>query len=105
LFHVISPLGLLWERLLPSLLLGLLLGWLAYRSESVWPGMVLHMLNNVVLLSLARYKSQLILWGWLPEDAEHWPWPWLAASAVGTMVGICIIVCARKPSPHARPSP
>jgi hypothetical protein len=48
LFHL-SP----W-RLLPTALLGTALAWLAWRSRSIVPAVVAHLLNNTALVLLAR---------------------------------------------------
>jgi sodium transport system permease protein len=39
-------------RLLPTTLLGMVLGFIAWRSGSIWPSMLAHFLNNGVLLVL-----------------------------------------------------
>jgi hypothetical protein len=44
LFHVVIGSPASPERFLPSVFMGLLLGWLAWRSGSVLPGMLLHLL-------------------------------------------------------------
>src|SRR5262249_56297190 len=56
LFHLVGPL-LIVERGVTSTLLGLLLGWLAWRTGSVVPGMILHALHNTSLLLLAYYDT------------------------------------------------
>ena len=45
-FHVVQPQGLFLDRFAPTLLLGLLLGTVRWRTGSVWPGMLLHFLHN-----------------------------------------------------------
>ncbi len=53
LFHFIST----FDRLLPSTLLGLVLGWLCWQSRSVWPGMLLHAVYNAGWVLLAYYQK------------------------------------------------
>ncbi|MEM9827374.1 MAG: CPBP family glutamic-type intramembrane protease, partial [Planctomycetota bacterium] len=48
-FHVVTGNMLLLERFLPTTLMGLLLGWVAYRTGSVIPGMVTHAVHNGLL--------------------------------------------------------
>jgi sodium transport system permease protein len=45
------------HRLLPTLALGVMLGWLALRSGSIVPSMVVHLMNNALVVWLARHPS------------------------------------------------
>ena len=58
LFHVLTGSSLLLERFVPTTLVGLFLGWVAYRSGSVWPGIALHVIYNGVDGSLFHAGSQ-----------------------------------------------
>jgi ABC-2 type transport system permease protein/sodium transport system permease protein len=91
LFHTFGVSGLTIERLFPSLLLGLVLGFVARSSGSVWPGMILHALNNALLLLLARYKEALVEQQVLSSDSEHVPAIWLGAAAVMTVIGMALV--------------
>src|SRR5262249_38309927 len=62
-----------------STLLGLLLGWLAWRTGSVVPGMILHAIHNSVLILLALYKQDLLAAGWLQESSTLPP-SWILTS-------------------------
>jgi ABC-2 type transport system permease protein/sodium transport system permease protein len=84
-FHLLVSDALAVERLLPSFLLGLVLGWLAYSSRSVVPGMFLHMLHNGAIVLLGYYEPQLIEAGWATQGQEHFPL-WLLSSAAGLAV-------------------
>jgi sodium transport system permease protein len=44
-------------RMLPTLALGLVLGWLAWRSGSILPSMIVHGMNNGLVVWLARHPS------------------------------------------------
>ena len=48
-------------RLVPTFALGVMLGWLALRTGSLLPGMIMHFLNNgiVILLSVLGAESAL----------------------------------------------
>jgi sodium transport system permease protein len=78
LFHLVGPL-LIVERGVTSTLLGLLLGWLAWRTGSVVPGMILHALHNTSLLLLAYYDTS----AWLDPNATRLPIQWVLASVAG----------------------
>jgi ABC-2 type transport system permease protein/sodium transport system permease protein len=70
-FHLLVGQLIAVERFVPSLLLGLALGALAWRSGSVLPGMLLHALHNTSLLLIAYYKDAVVASGWVPEADGH----------------------------------
>jgi ABC-2 type transport system permease protein/sodium transport system permease protein len=102
LFHTFGVSGLTIERFLPSLLLGAVLGLVARNSGSVWPGVILHALNNAVLLLVARHKETLVAQNILTSDSEHVPAIWLGAAAIMTLVGLALVVfrSARQETAH-----
>ena len=90
-FHVVSSNALSVERLLPSSLMGLILGWLCYHSRSVFPGIVLHACHNGTLIMMAYYKDELAERGFGLEEQEHIPPMFLVACVVSTLVGLWLI--------------
>ncbi len=84
--HVFLGGALGLERLLPSTLLGLVLGGVCWVSGSVVPGMLVHVGHNTVLVVL-------LLAGWSSDDV---PWTWVAAGAVGTAVGMALLLASRE---------
>jgi len=82
------------ERIVSSTLLGLVLGWICWRSGSVFPGMILHALSNSLMLSLMYLGPQLQSWGWDVEDQRYLPLPLVAATTV--IAAIALIATARK---------
>ena len=95
LFHGVS----IFDRLLPSTLLGLILGWVCWRTGSIVPAMLLHASYDALWRLLAYYQKDLIeLLGW--ETATHLPWSWVAAGLVGVALGVGLILCS-KPSVQA----
>jgi ABC-2 type transport system permease protein/sodium transport system permease protein len=98
LFHVLNPATLTPERFLPSLLLGLFLGWVCYRSGSVLPGIVLHVLHNGLLLLLVQYRDAIIARGWNLADRTHLPAAWfLVAGALVAGGMLLVLVATRRP--------
>lgn len=95
LFHVIVKDALMFERLIPSTLMGIILGILYERSGSVIPGMLLHVLHNGLLISIAHYEKQLAAYGIGMSDQQHLPTTWLAFSAVPVIVA-GILLAMRK---------
>ena len=86
LFHVIVRDSLFFERFVPTCFLGLILGWVCVRTGSIWPGLLLHMLHNGLLLTLSNYTEQLKALGIGVEERQHLPalWLTLAAGVAGT---------------------
>lgn len=87
-FHVIAAEGATPERLLPSATLGCLLSWVAVRTNSVLPGMLLHVCHNSSLLLIARYQEQFAAATIGGLHQEHLPTSWLVASSVAIIIGV-----------------
>lgn len=86
--HLISPTGFSVERLFATTMLGCILAWIAYRANSVYPGMVLHALHNGLVLTVAYYANKLE--GVTPplDSAMHLPKLWQAAGLLGVAIGV-----------------
>lgn len=91
LMHVVLGAELGWERFMPSTLLGLVLGWVAWRAGSVLPAMLLHACHNVLLNILPLVTDTS------PEPGEFLPWTWLALGAVGALAGSLAVWLATRP--------
>lgn len=90
-FHVLTTDALAAGRLLPSTFLGLILGWVAWRTASVLPGMVLHGIHNGLLLVLAYYHDELAARGWGIQQQTHLPTTWLLLAAAGVILGLSLV--------------
>ena len=101
LFHVLSPSTLTPERFLPSTALGLVLGWVCYRTGSVLPGMLLHASHNGLLLLMVQNRDYLKSLGWGLQDSAHIPWLWLIAAAAAVGVAMLLIAVATRTPAHA----
>lgn len=96
LFHVVTGNMLLIERFVPTTLLGLILGWLAYRTGSVWPGVLMHFTHNCLLNLAAKYQDRLDFLGDGYDDKLHLPASWLIVLTTTTLVGIGIVWLASR---------
>jgi sodium transport system permease protein len=101
LFHA-SVFGMIAiERVLSSALLGFALGWICWTTRSVLPGMLVHMLNNGLMLSLAYWGHRLQALGWDAEKQRYLPLPLVAATtAVATLALVLIAWTGRRNSHH-----
>ncbi len=102
LFHVVAGTVLAPERFLPSAFLGIVLGWVRYRTGSVLPCMLLHIVHNGLTLSIVHWRDELVAHGFDVEDATHLPATWLALAAAGIVVAvILLLLTTRLPSSQA----
>ncbi len=81
LFHSVS-----WfDRFVPSTLMGVVLGWVCWRTGSILPGMLLHACYNALWFLLAYYQQTG------STGSDHLPPEWLAAAALGLVIGVGLI--------------
>ncbi len=104
LFHVLTGSTLLLERFLPTTMLGLVLGTVAWRTGSVWPGIILHFTHNAFLELVMCYRDQLLELGIGIEEQTHLPWTWLLGGTLLIGVGAAMVGFAR-PRPAATSLP
>jgi len=90
-FHVVLAGGISPERIIPSTIMGLLLGWVVWESGSVLPAVLMHVVHNSTLLLLARYRDQIAVWANGLGVDHHLPPLWLAISAVCLLLGALIL--------------
>ncbi len=89
LFHVILEPTFGLERLLPSTLLGLVLGWVCWTTGSVVPSMLLHACHNALLNVLPLFSE-------IANGLENKPWPWLAGGTVASCMGMALVWLGQK---------
>lgn len=85
LFHLLASSALATERFIPSLFMGVVLGWTCWRSGSVLPGMVLHACHNGLLVTIFYYRDELQRAGFGGDPATGIPPVWIVAAAIGVM--------------------
>lgn len=95
-FHVVATSDLSPLKFFPSTFMGLILGWVCYRTHSVLPGMLLHATHNGLLLMVAYYQDELKSRGWGVAEQSHLPAMWLACAAGGALVGIGLVLWAAR---------
>lgn len=90
LFHVLTGSALLVERFIPSTIMGLIIGWVAYRSGSVLPGMVIHFVHNGLLNLVMYYADKLTFLGEGFDNQAHLPPVWLATAGTIVAAGVAM---------------
>lgn len=99
-FHIIAGLVLAPERFLPSAFIGLVLGWVRWRTGSVFPSMVLHAVHNGLLLSLVHWQDLLARYNLEVEGAAHLPATWLLVAGAGILVAAVLMVFTTRSTQH-----
>ena len=99
LFHVLTGSALLVERFIPSTLMGLVIGWVAYRTGSILPGMVIHFVHNALLNGVLYYQDRLDFLGSGFDNQTHLPLHWLLIAAASVSVGFLLVNFTRRDKP------
>ena len=97
-FHTLGNSAIAIDRLIPSTLVGIMLGYLAYKSDSIVPGIVLHSLNNAIVIFLAYFEPQLRELDWFPGKDDPIPLQWVVGGCLITAVGIALVYLSKRPS-------
>jgi membrane protease YdiL (CAAX protease family)/ABC-type Na+ efflux pump permease subunit len=95
-FHTLSNSVIAVDRLIPTALIGIMLGYLAYKSNSIIPGIILHALNNAFVVFLAYYQPRFSELSWFPGEDDPVPMSWVGAGFVVALIGTGLIMVARK---------
>ncbi len=85
-------------RLLPTFILGLLIGFCALRSRSLITGMVIHAINNGLLVTFVHVPDLGKKLGM--AELEYVPLSWSLGLALVTGIGVLLIV---RGTPHSPP--
>ncbi len=102
LFHVIVKDALLFERLIPSTLMGIVLGIVLERSGSVLPGMLLHVMHNGLLIIVSEFESELTQLGIGISERQHLPASVLVGAAVSIAVAVTLLATTGLKRPDQR---
>ena len=105
LFHVVAGTVLAPERFLPSAFLGLVLGWVRYRTGSVWPCMLLHAVHNGLILCVVHWRDELADRGLGFEEAAHLPVTWLMLGGIGIVMAVALMTFVTQPAERELSSP
>jgi ABC-2 type transport system permease protein/sodium transport system permease protein len=105
-FHLVTTGGLAVERLPVSALLGVVLGWLCWKSGSVVPGMLLHATHNSVLVLLGLYQDEPWLkeWNLAAGEEAHLPWQILLGAAAGSVLAAAWVWLLPRPRAEDTPA-
>jgi membrane protease YdiL (CAAX protease family) len=104
-FHVLSNSVIAIDRLIPTTLIGIVLGYLAYKSNSIFPGIILHSLNNGIVVFLAYFQPKLTKeYAWFPGDQDSIPVSWVLVGAAVAAIGLTLVWLSRPDEADVRES-
>ena len=101
-FHTINNSVVAIDRLIPTTLVGIVLGYLAYKSNSILPGVILHAVHNACVSYLAYFQQELIQQPWFPQD-EKLPLTWVVAAGLVTVVSLVMMVASKADAEQKQP--
>jgi ABC-2 type transport system permease protein/sodium transport system permease protein len=93
------------ERIPPSTLLGVALGWLCWQTGSVLPGMLLHGLHNAWMLVLLRGPWRLAGQGAELSQVQPLAWPLVAAAALAAGAALALLMLGKRAVTPSSASP
>jgi ABC-type Na+ efflux pump permease subunit/membrane protease YdiL (CAAX protease family) len=96
LFHVMSSSTIALDRFLPTAMIGIILGYLCYKSGSILPGVFLHATHNAIVAFLAYYQPQLSRLDWFIGENDSVPLSWVLISLVPALLGLALIVFSAR---------
>jgi membrane protease YdiL (CAAX protease family) len=99
-FHLLTQSVIAIDRLLPTTLMGILLGYVCWRSGSIIPGLLVHFLNNTIVVCLAYFQLELQRSSWFPLQGESLPLAWIAALLALAAASLCILHLGTRRAPH-----
>ena len=101
-FHTINNSVVAIDRLIPTTLVGIVLGYLAYKSNSILPGVILHAVHNACVSYLAYFQQQLVEQPWFPQD-EKLPLTWVGAAGLVAIVSLAMVVASKPDVEEKQP--
>jgi ABC-2 type transport system permease protein/sodium transport system permease protein len=105
LFHVFTGSALLIERFLPTALVGIALGWVGWRTASIWPCMLFHFTHDALLLMVGRYEGWIQGMGIGTTTGTHLPLLWLLICGGLVGIGSLIVGFSTRKSRQGPPCP
>jgi sodium transport system permease protein len=73
-FHILASSVISLDRFMPTMLMGLVLGFVCWRTGSIIPSIVLHCVHNTTVSLLGVYHDKIDKISWLPFTSQHVPW-------------------------------
>jgi ABC-2 type transport system permease protein/sodium transport system permease protein len=91
LFEMLASHTLSLDRFFPMVGVGLLLGWLATRSQSIWPSVLVRILMLGVPQVLDYFKSSLPAWQAVSNARNQLPLSWTMIGTACLVLGVILV--------------
>ncbi len=88
LFGLLHVLMSLFQQLFNATLLGLVLGWMAIRTRSLFPGIVFHLTNNALAVLGPNLAPS---WIYRDSATHRYEWPWVLLGLVGSLALLFVL--------------
>lgn len=91
LFHTLSANILSVDRFIPSALIGFVLAIVAYRSQSLLPGIILHTIHNLIIVNAALFHDTLVTHHMVTPEQQSLPIGLVFAAVGFALVGFFML--------------
>jgi sodium transport system permease protein len=81
-------------RILPTLFMGVLFGFVVWRTGSIFAGMICHMLNNGLMVWISRTSEAAELLGL--KGVKFLPWPMVGLGALVLFTGLWLVTASTR---------
>ena len=81
-------------RLLPTFTLGMIIAFCSWRSRSIFTGMIIHAINNSLLVTVLHKPEWAKKWGF--SEMTYVPWSW--GFGLASVMGLGLFLVARSSS-------
>jgi sodium transport system permease protein len=95
LFHLVAVDTLAIERLAPTTFLGCILGWIRWKTNSLFPSIIMHVFHNGLLTILFYFEKELSTQGWGTIPERHLPVSWILGAGFLVAIGLTLIYVSR----------
>ncbi len=95
-FHLLTESVISLDRLVPTTLMGFLLAYVCWRTQSIVPGIFVHALNNGTVVCLAYFGEELKSVAWFPFKGDDLPAAWLAAVLAVAVIALFVILLGTR---------
>ncbi|MFV1980274.1 MAG: type II CAAX prenyl endopeptidase Rce1 family protein [Rhodothermia bacterium] len=82
------------SQAIPLAALGIFLGWLAWRTGSLWVPILIHFINNGIAILVSSFATSNPEWG--IEDLENLPAPWPVVLGGALLLAGAIVLMNRR---------
>ncbi len=95
-FHLLTESVIALDRLVPTTLMGIMLAYVCWRTQSIVPGIFVHVLNNATVVCLPYFDKELQTVAWFPFKGDQLPIAWISALLALAAAALGVIYLATR---------